>query len=280
MRIAISAESTNDLTKELIQQNDVKIIPYTVVLGDKEVKDGTIPTSDIFEFVKQNNVLPKTTAINEYEYLEYFEGIKKDYDAIVHIALSSEISSSCSNAIRASKQLENVYVVDSRSLSTGIGLLVLYACDLVKEGMSASDIAKKLDERKSKLQVSFVVERLDYLFKGGRCSSLQLLGANLLKIRPRIVLKDGKMGMDKKYRGSMGKVIAQYVQDVFADFHTPDLTRVFITYSSATPEMIEQAKLGCESVGFKNIYQSYAGATITSHCGENTLGILFFNDGE
>ena len=134
--------------------------------------------------------------------------------------------------------------------------------------------------RVEKLQVSFVIERLDYLYKGGRCNSLQLLGANILKLRPRIVVKNGKMSSDKKYRGSMEKVVAKYCEEVMQEFNTPDLDKVFITYTSATPEMVAAARSVLEGVGFKNIYETHAGCTIASHCGANTLGILFFNDGD
>jgi len=142
-------------------------------------------------------------------------------------------------------------------------------------GMSS----KKVQARADKLQVSFVLERLDYLYKGGRCSSLQLLGANLLKIRPRIVLKDGKMISDKKFRGSMGGVVAKYCAETLKDFNTPDLKRAFITYTTATPEMADAARKACEAAGFKEILETRAGGTIASHCGANTLGILYFNDG-
>nr|MBO4517317.1 DegV family protein [Clostridia bacterium] len=131
-----------------------------------------------------------------------------------------------------------------------------------------------------KVQTSFVLERLDYMHKGGRCSSIALLGANLLKIRPRIVLKNGKMMSDKKYRGNMQSVIAKYAEDLFEEFDTPDLARVFITYTTATPEMVAAAKAKCESVGFKEIIETHAGGTIASHCGAHTLGILYYNDGE
>ena len=135
-------------------------------------------------------------------------------------------------------------------------------------------------ERSKNLQVSFVVERLDYLYKGGRCNSLQLLGANLLKIRPRIVLKDGKMSSDKKYKGNMASVVAKYAAELFTEYNSPDLTRVFITCSTATEEMISAAMKACEDMGFKEIYQTNTGCTVASHCGANTLGIIFFNDGK
>ncbi len=280
MKIAISVESTSDLSKELLEKNDIKVVPFQITLGDETFNDGEKSTLDIFEYVDKTGVLPKTNAINDYGYTEYFESLKKDYDAVVHLSLSSGLSSSCSNAMRVSKDLDNVYVVDSLSLSTGIGLLALYAKDLANEGLDAKTIAEKCQQRVKNLQVSFVIERLDYLYKGGRCSSLQRLGANILKLHPRIVVKDGKMGSDKNYRGSMAKVVAKYCEDTLDEFNNPDFTRVFITYTTATQEMVESAKNALVDKGFKNIYETHAGCTIASHCGANTLGILYFNDGK
>lgn len=280
MKITVSVESTNDLSKELIEQHGIKVIPYEIVMGDKVFKDGEISTPDLFEMVDKQGALPKTNAINEYEYTEYFEGLKKDCDAVVHICLSSGLSSSCANAQRAAGNVDNVYVVDSSSLSTGIGLLALAASELAAEGKTAQEIVKILEERKQKLQVSFVIERLDYLYKGGRCNSLAYFGANLLRLRPRIVVKDGKMGADKKYRGNMEKVVAKYCEDVLEEFNTPDLSKAFVTYTTATEPMVKEAKAALERRGFKNIYETHAGCTIASHCGGNTLGILFFNDGD
>lgn len=280
MKIAISVESTNDLSEELLQKYDIKVIPYTITLGDMTFKDGEHTTAEMFEYVDKYGTLPKTTALNEYEYTEFFKEILESYDALVHICLSSGITSSCGNAERAAKNVENAFVVDSRSLSTGIGLLAMYARELAEEGLSAEEIAKTVQARADKLQVSFVVERLDYLYKGGRCSSLQLLGANLLKIRPRIVLKEGKMISDKKFRGNMGGVVAKYCAETLKDFNTPDLKRVFITYTTATPEMLESARKALSEAGFKEILETRAGGTIASHCGANTLGILYFNDGK
>lgn len=280
MKIAVSVESTNDLSKELLEKYDIKVIAYTITLGDMTFKDGEHTTAEMFEYVDKYNTLPKTTALNEYEYTEFFTQLRKDYEAVVHICLSSGITSSCGNAERASKNVDNVFVVDSKSLSTGIGLLAMYARELAEEGFSAAEIAEKAQARAEKLQVSFVLERLDYLYKGGRCSSLQLLGANLLKIRPRIILKDGTMISDKKFRGGMGGVVAKYCAETLKDFNTPDLKRAFITYTTATLDMVEAARKALSATGFKEIYETRAGGTIASHCGANTLGILYFNDGE
>ncbi len=279
MKIAVSVESTNDLSQELLSKYDIKVIPYNIVLGDMNFKDGDYSVEEMFKYVDQYNTLPKTNALNEFEYTEFFEQLKNDYDGVVHIALSSGITSSCGNAIRAAGNVENAYAVDSKSLSTGIGLLAIYARELADQGLTAKEIAEKVASRVDSLQVSFVVERLDYLHKGGRCSSIALLGANLLKIRPRIILRDGKMLSDKKYRGSMEGVITKYCNETLAEFNTPDLDKVFITYTTATIGMVDNAEKALKDAGFKNIYKTRAGGTIASHCGANTLGILYFNDG-
>lgn len=280
MRIAISAESTNDLPKELLEKLDVKVIPYNIVTKNGEFKDGEKSVEDLFKLVDETKVLPKTNAINEYEYTEYFEGLRKEYDAVVHVCLSSGLTSSYGNAERAAKNVKDVYVVDSLSLSTGIGLLVMYARKLADQGVEPKVIAQKLNERREKIQASFVIERLDYLYKGGRCNSLQFLGANLLKLRPRIVVKNGKMTSDKKYRGTMDKVVNKYCEETLAEFNTPDLENAFIAYTTATEQMLEIAKKALEGAGFKNVYAAPAGCTIASHCGANTLGIIYINDGE
>lgn len=279
MKIAVSVESTSDLSEELLKEYDVKVIPFLINLDNESFKDGEKTTEEIFKHVDNGGSLPKTTALNEFEYTEFFEGLLKEYDAVIHICLSSGISSSCSHAFSAANNLKNVYIVDSKSLSTGIGLLVLYARELANDGVAPEEIAKKVQARAEKLSVSFVVERLDYLYKGGRCSAMARFGANIFHIRPRIVVKNGKMDSDKNYRGGMGKVIEKYAKDLFEEYSTPDLDKVFITFSSATEEMRSAAEEACKRMGFKNIYQTFAGGTIASHCGANTLGILFFNDG-
>ena len=280
MKIAISVESTNDLSKDLLNKYDIKVVPYHITLGDKSFLDGEMPTQELFDVVDETKVLPKTNAINEFEFIEYFQNIKKEYDAIIHISLSSGLSSSCANAIRAAQSVENVFVVDSQTLSTGIGLLAIYARELADEGMEPSIIAQKVQGRTSDVQASFVIERLDYLHKGGRCNLFALLGATLFKIRPRIVVGNGKMSSDKKYKGSMSKVVKKYCEDVLEENPNAELEKVFLTYTTATEDMVEQARSVLVEKGFKNIYETHAGCTIASHCGAHTLGILFFNNQE
>lgn len=277
MKIAITAESTIDLTQELKNKFDIKTLPFTVILGETDYKDGEITSSDIFEFVEKNNILPKTSAINAQQYTEFFEEVLKDYDAVVHFSLSSGISSACSNAKLAANDFKNVYVVDSKSLSTGIALLAIMGRKLATEGKTAEEIANICQEKTKDVQASFVVKKLNYLHKGGRCSSIALLGANLLSIRPEIIVKDGGMVSNRKYMGKMEKVIASYCRDVLKEHNNPDKSYAFVTYTTATEEMVNIAKSALTQAGFETIFETTAGATITSHCGENTLGILFLN---
>ncbi|MBR6736924.1 MAG: DegV family protein [Clostridia bacterium] len=281
MSIAITADSVIDLTPELLEKFNIKLIPISVIVGDDVYDDGVITTDEIFAYVKKTGVLPKTSACNETRYSENFSNLLKEYDGVIHFSLSSFMSASHMNAVNASKQFDGkVEVIDSMSLSTGTGIQAIYARELTKTESDIHVIAEKVRSRVSSVQASFVVERLDFLHKGGRCSSVALLGANLLKIRPQIIVKDGKMGSHKKYRGAMPLVVKKYCYDVLEEFNTPDKKICFITYSSATPEMIESAKQVVSEAGFETVYITRAGGTISSHCGENTLGILYYNDGK
>ncbi len=281
MKIAITSDSVIDLPRELLEKYDIKIIPVTIIVGDDVYDDGEISTQEIFDYVHKTGVLPKTSAINEARYADTFKAFLNDYDAVIHFSLSSQMSASNMNAINASKQFDGkVEVIDSASLSTGVALQAIYARELTETESDIHVIAEKVRARTNSVQASFVVERLDFLYKGGRCSSLALLGANLLKIRPQIIVKEGKMGSYKKYRGPMPLVIKKYAEDTFNEFNTPDKKVCFITYSSATPEMVAAAKEVISEMGFENVYETNAGATISSHCGENTLGILYYNDGK
>lgn len=279
MKIAISAESTIDLTPELLEKYEIKTLPFTITLGDKTAYDGQITSAEIINYVKENEILPKTSAINAFQYEEHFTKLLKNYDAVIHFSLSSEMSSAFNNANLVSKELNNVYVVDTRSLSTGIALLAIYATKLIKQGFTAAEIYAKVLKRIPSNQTSFVLSRLDYLYKGGRCSGLSYLAATLLKIRPQIVVKEGSMVPKKKYVGKYDRCITKYVDDVLKEWNTPDLEEVFITYTTADAKDIQKVKDTLQSKGFKNIHITTAGGTITSHCGENCLGILYLNDG-
>lgn len=280
MKIAISAESTLDLSKELIKQYDIHVIPFTVLLGEDAYLDGEINSQDIFDYVAKTKVLPRTSAINEFQYKEHFKGLLDGgYDVIIHFSLSSEISTSYSQAVNAAKKFDNVYVIDSRSLSTGIALEVIYASKLVNKGLKPEEIVKKVSARIPYVQASFVIQTLEYLHKGGRCSGLLRFGAAILRIKPQIIVSDGKMAPAKKYIGRKTQVIEAYCEDTLEQFANPDLSVAFVTHTLATPEMVSVAIDALRKRGFKTIYETTAGATITSHCGPQTLGILFINDG-
>ncbi len=277
MRIAISTESTVDLPKEVLEKYDIRTVPFDILLGDENFTDGEKTNEEIFATVEKIGVLPKTTAVNDYRYTEHFENLLKEYDYVIHIGISSNISSAVTNATRVALDMPKVLVVDSMSLTTGIALLCMYARKLTETISNPAEIVELVKAKIKSLQVSFIIERLDYLYKGGRCSSLALLGANLMKIRPSIkVQEDGKMVSYKKYRGKMEVCVEKYVTETLAE-NTPDLSLAFITYSTATPEMLNTAYEVLKNAGFTEIIETRTGATVSSHCGANTLGVIYFN---
>ena len=280
MKICISAESTIDLPKNLLDEFEIKTVPFTILLGTETGLDGVITPNEIFDYVDRTGVLPKTSAVNSNQFEEHFNKLLKEYDEIIHFSLSSELSSACQNAHIAAEGNPHIHIVDTRSLSTGIALLAINASKLVKEGKNVEEILKNTEERIKNDQTSFVLATVDYLYKGGRCSGLAKLGAQLFRIRPQIIMADGKMSPGKKYMGKQNSCVENYVRDTLEQFNNPDLDLVFVTHSSATPEMVEIAKKALQERGFRRVEETLAGATISSHCGPKCLGILYFNDGE
>lgn len=279
-KIAISLDSACDLSKELIKKYDFKIIPFGVNLGDKFFYDGEISPEEIFEYADNNKTLPKTNAVNEEAFKEHFAKILNDYDAIIHFDISSEMSSAYQNAVNASKNFKNVYVVDSRTLSTAISLEAIYAKKLTETMDDPAKIVELVKKRIPSVQASFIIERLDYLYKGGRCSGLALLGANLLKIRPEIEVLNGNMKNTEKFRGKMADCVTKYCRATLEKYNHPDKSVIFITHSVADKELVDAAKAVVSEYGFENVYETTAGCTVSSHCGKNTLGILYINDAE
>lgn len=275
MKIAISAESTIDLPKDLLERFDIHTLPFTVLLNDKTYLDGEIDPQKIFDFVKEHKILPKTSAVNEYQFEEHFNKLLQSYDAVIHISISSRVSCAYENAVRVSKNMKNVFIVDSQTLSTGIALLAIKAAKMAKRGKQPKDIYESVKKSVPNVQAGFVLSRLDYLYKGGRCSALQLLGANLLKIKPEIALQDGKMYMKRKFRGKYEEVLIEYVEKLLVEYADLALDEVFITYTTAPDEVIEKVKQILRDRGFKEIFVTKAGCTISSHCGEGCLGVLF-----
>lgn len=280
MKIKISADSVIDLSPQMIAENDIAIVPLFVTLGGTSYIDGVdVTPDDIYAFVSKTGQLPKTAAVSEEAYRGVFKKYTDEGYAIIHFNISAEMSASHQNAKAAAEGMNNVYVIDSRNLSSGVGLLVLHACDLIKEGLDAKTIAEKVQRRIPFVQASFIIDKLDYLHKGGRCSSITLLGANLLSIKPTIEVKNGKMVVGKKYIGSLKRAIDKYVPDMLANFRDYDKKRIFITHTKIAPEIIERVReLICKYAEFEEILETTAGGTITSHCGPGTLGILYIND--
>lgn len=279
MKICISAESTIDLQQDLLDLFEIKTVPFTITLGDKNGLDGVTTPEEIFEYVDRTGVLPKTSAVNAAQYQEYFSNLLKEYDEVIHFSLSADMSSAYQNACLVASELGHVHIIDSMSLSTGIALLAIYASKLVKQGLSVDEIIKKVSERIPNDQASFVLATVDYLYKGGRCSALAKLGAMLFRIRPQILVVNGKMGPGKKYTGKQVDCVTNYCRDTLDQFNNPDLEVGFVTHSGATQDMIDVAVNAMKARGFKNIYITTAGATISSHCGPKCLGILYINDG-
>lgn len=282
-KIAILADSTCDLSKELIEKNEVGILPFLVTLGTDSFRDGVdISPQQIFDYVASTGVLPKTGAPSVEEYTEFFKKYVDDGYKVIYFCISGEASSAYSFANLASKEFEEgaVYAVDSRHLSTGIGLLVLKAVELKNQGLTASKIVEKIDELKLKTQTSFVVDTLDYLAKGGMCSSMANIGGKLLGIHPMIIMPNGKLISDKKYMFSkMEKVLPKYVEDLSRKYTSYDTTRCFITHSMCAPEIVEKVKEKVKACfNFEEIIETTAGSVITSHCGQGTLGLLFITN--
>ena len=279
-KIKITCDSTCDLTKELYRQHDVHVIPLSISLGDKLYRDGEeVSTADVFSYVKSSGSLPKTSAVSLGEYEDVFRKYLDQGYQVIHINLSSELSVSNHNARLAAEELGNVYVVDSRSLSSGSGHLVLLAAELARSGMAAEEIVQHLEEKKALLDVSFVLQTLEFLHKGGRCSAVAAFGANTLKLRPEIQVSEGKMCVGKKYRGDMEKSILQYVRGRLEGQTDIDHSRIFVTHSGVPEEILAKVvSLIKELQPFRDIVETQAGCTISSHCGPNCLGVLFFRE--
>ena len=280
MNIKITSDSTCDLSPQQIAQHNIGILPLAVAMGGKNYHDGVdITPADIYSHVAAGGDLPATAAINVSQYQEAFSAFRQDCDAVIHINISAEFSSCYQNACLAAESMDQVYVVDSRNLSTGHGLLVLKAAELAESDMDAAEIAEILRNTTARVDASFILDRLDYMKKGGRCSSVAVLGANLLKLKPCIEVKDGKMGVCKKYRGAYEKCVREYVADRIGGREDLDLSRIFITHSGVDEAYIKAARDTIRELqAFREICVTTAGCTVSSHCGPGTLGVLFIRN--
>lgn len=281
MNIKISADSTCDLSPDLIARYDIGISPLYIVRDGESLVDGVDITPDeIYAHVETGGSMCSTAAVSVYDYVEFFRKELESADAVVHFHISGDMSACYQNACIAAAEVGNVYPVDARNLSTGIGLLVLEAAELARKGgLTAQEIQQRMNQRRELLDVSFVVEQLGYLRKGGRCSSVAALGANMLSLRPCIQVKDGKMGVGKKYRGAYQKCLLQYVKERLEGRDDIDPHRIFITESGGfTPEEVAEVEAAVRGYQpFEEVLHTRAGCTVSSHCGPRTLGILYFH---
>lgn len=275
--IKITADSTCDLSPDILKSMEITLAPLYIMVGEKSFRDGVdITPADVFNYVDKEGKTCKTAAINAYDYQLFFAELAPKYEAVIHICIGSAFSSCYQNAALVAKNFDNVYVIDSENLSTGSGHLVYEAVLMAREGMKAEEICAKLEELIPKVDTSFVIEHLDYLHKGGRCSGLEAFGARLIQIKPCIEVRKGKMVVGKKYRGSFERCLDQYIGDRLSGKDDIDYSRLFITYSTCPEPILAKVEDAVNRyANFKEIIKTKAGCTVCSHCGPNTLGILF-----
>ena len=280
MSVKIISDSTCDLSKELVEKYNISILPLHIVLGEAEYKDGEeIGPDEIYKWADENKTTPKTSAIAITDVMDEYEKWLKEYDEIVSFSISGKMSTTVNVMRMGADELEvedRVFVVDSENLSTGSGLLVIEAAIMAQEGKNAKEIVACLDELKSRVKASFVVDTLTYLHRGGRCSGVAALAGGALKLHPKIVVEDGAMKPDKKYRGKMKKVILDYAKEMEEKLLQAKKDRVFITHSGCEAEVLEGVEEYLKSLNyFEEILITRAGGVISSHCGPGTLGVLY-----
>lgn len=274
--IQIIADSACDLSKELQEKHNIRVLPLYVNTERGSFADGEIIPPDLFRIVKETGAVPKTAAISITDCTAVYDEYPKDTH-IIHFTISSGFSSCFQNAHIAAEDYENVTVIDSLNLSTGISLTVLAAAEMAEAGASVEEIVRQAEKNIARAEASFVIDTLEFLHKGGRCSSVTALGANLLQLKPCIEVKDGGMAVGKKYRGTIKKALLAYVEDRLSGRDDIDQSRIFITHSYCDPALVEEVKEKVLSIlPFDDVITCPAGCTISAHCGPNTLGILFF----
>ena len=279
-KVLITRDSTSDLPADIVEAYKIKTIPLVINLESKSYKDGVdIDPDFIYDYHSKHGVLPKTSAANVADMMDFFEPFVNEGYSIVHFTIGSKFSSTYHNSVLAAQEFDDVYVVDTANLSTGEGLLIIKACEMVKEGKSAKEIYDAVNNLVPLVDTSFVIDSLEYLHKGGRCSALASLGANLLKLKPCIEVRNGSMGVGKKYRGKYSDALTTYVNEKLADTSDINLDRIFITHAGCDEETVNLVKdLVQKNANFKEILVSRAGCTVSAHCGRNTLGILYIRN--
>lgn len=280
-KTVIMTDSTVDLTPELVEKYDIKVLPLYIVVDDKSMRDSVdITSEEIIEWSNKNKTTPKTAAAGIQDAIDMLKPFKEAGDDVIYIGISEDMSTTC-NVIRlAASDLDydRVFVINSMNLSTGVGLQVIRAAELVMEGKSTEEVYEEINNAREKVRASFVVETLTFLARGGRCSAVSALLANTLQLRPRIEVKMGKMGVGTKYRGKTKKVLMNYADDLREDLLKADKRRVFVTHSPMNPEDVQPVMDYLRELNyFDEVIETFAGGVITSHCGPATLGILFYD---
>ena len=278
--VKIVTDSTSDLSKELLEKYDIAVVPLNIILDEKNYLDGIeIDPDQIYEWSDANSTTPKTAAPLFQYMIDFLRAYKERGDEVIFIGISEDMSSTCQVARLAAEDLEfnKMHVINSMNLSTGIGLQVLRAAEMARDGADAQTIVKTIEETRSKVRASFVVDTLTYLHRGGRCSAVTALIGNVLALKPEIAVANGKMGVSKKYRGKQNVVIQKYAYDLKSQLLAADSRRVFITHSGVKPEILSAIYSFINDLNyFENIEITRAGGVISSHCGPNTLGILYY----
>lgn len=278
MAIRILADSTCDLSEELVKRYGITIVPLSIIMGEKSYYDGEDITPDkIFEWADLNKTTPKTAAVSQERAEAVLRPLIDAGDDIIFFCISSKMSSTCNVVAMVGGGYEKLHVIDSYNLSTGIGLQVIRAAELAAGGMDAASIAERINEDRAKVRASFVIDTLTYLSRGGRCSAVTALLANTLRIHPIIEVKDGAMGVARKLRGHVEHAIMTYATGLEEDLKNAHPARVFITHSGCSRELVEEVRDYLEGLGvFEEVLETRAGGVISSHCGPNTLGVLFY----
>lgn len=276
-KVKICADSTCDLTPELLTRYDIDVFALPVNLGDKPCLDGVnVQPNDLYEYYRTTGKLTTTSAPSSVEYIEFFKKYVEQGVAVIHFSISSEMTITHNNCRMAAETLPDIYAIDSRSLSSGMGRLAVEAAIMAEQGMDAPAIVEQINRIKEHVEVSFILDTLEFLWKGGRCSGLSAMGANLLKLKPAIEVKDGKMVVGKKYRGHLGNVHDEYIETKLKGRTDLQLDRIFITHSGIEQQYIDRAVAKVKQVQpFGEVIVTRAGCSVSNHCGPGTLGIIY-----
>lgn len=278
-KVIISTDSPADVPPEVREKYNIRVVPLHIIMGDDCFEDGVnVTTEDLYAFYGKTGLLPRTSAVSVAEYEDFFRELTADGSSVVHISFTSGLSSTHQNAVIAAEQFPSVYVVDSKSLTTGITLLCIKAAELAAAGVDAKTIAHEMEYKREKVVTTFILDKLEFLHKGGRCSGLTALGANVLGIKPSIVMRDGILVVGKKYRGKIENCQTQYVRDLLEQYKGQiDTDRAFLSHTAGVSD--EQLKALQKEVHktlkFKEYIVSTVGCTITTHCGKNTFSLEF-----